>query len=190
MSFSFGFFDSADSSATESHNIVQKQSQLSATVGSVQRRKPPALFDDGGDIIYTPLTFGELKFNRVDVSEDDSAIDKDSDIIPGVYEGGNKIWECSVDLALWLVRMRAELPAPSTSSALELGCGHGLPGIVALQLGYHQVVFSDLNSEVLDGATWPNIYLNCREALPRAVCYSGDWDGLSMHLLTRYECFA
>lgn len=40
----------------------------------------------------------------------------------------------------------SELPMRGT--ALELGCGHGLPGIVALSKGCSQVVFTDYNDDV------------------------------------------
>lgn len=145
------------------------------------------MFDVGGDIVYTPVVYGGFNFGKTDVEAKDEAIDKESDIIPGVYEGGNKVWECSVDLTVLLMSHKYSLPVPETSRAIELGCGHGFPGIAALKLGYQQVVFSDLNGEVIESATWPNIYLNCREQVPRAVCYSGDWEALSRELTNRYD---
>ena len=70
-------------------------------------------------------------------------------IVKGVYEGGLKIWECSIDLADFLhhaVEVAGTEPAsistterstklifPHDSSVLELGCGHGLPAITALR---------------------------------------------------------
>lgn len=103
-----------------------------------------------------------------------------SDLIPGVYEGGLKLWEGSIDLVVELASSfhiahsapgseavgavpdrngqstdnpaRAQCaadnndkvnttPAPRSSlrgrRVLELGCGHGLPGIVALLGGAH-----------------------------------------------------
>lgn len=32
-------------------------------------------------------------------------VDAPSDLVPGVYEGGLKTWECSVDLAAYLARL-------------------------------------------------------------------------------------
>ena len=49
----------------------------------------------------------------------------------GVYEGGLKIWECSIDLASFV----ASGIDVKSLNVLELGCGAGLPGIVAGQLG-------------------------------------------------------
>ena len=88
-----------------------------------------------------------------------------SDLIPGVYEGGLKIWECAFDLVRYLAR-----PASETgiwlrgSRVLELGCGAGLPAISALLQGAESVCFQDFNAEVLKFITIPNVLLNedCR----------------------------
>jgi len=101
-----------------------------------------------------------------------------SDLVPGVYEGGLKIWESSKDLVCYLQNQRIIRPL---YRVLELGCGHGLPGIHALQQGADSVVFSDLNEEVLREVTRPNIFLNvANRALSSArislIC--GDWEAL------------
>ena len=61
--------------------------------------------------------------------------------------GGFKLWECGIDLAKYLIDLwdLKEIGQPNsifpgeralnTQSALELGCGHGLPGIVAARTG-------------------------------------------------------
>lgn len=55
-----------------------------------------------------------------------------SDLQTGVYEGGFKLWECSLDLVRYVERLPGfTMPR----RVLELGCGHGLPGIHALQKG-------------------------------------------------------
>ena len=88
------------------------------------------------------------------------------DIVPSTYGGGYKTWECSVDLAQYLLHLHPpHVPTNNTvdrgPALLELGCGHGLPGIAALRyLGYRAAVFNDLNSEVLHDTTWPNLALN------------------------------
>ena len=43
---------------------------------------------------------------------------------------------------------------------IELGCGQGLPGIMALKAGAQKVVFQDFNAEVLNKATKPVIEMN------------------------------
>jgi predicted nicotinamide N-methyase len=55
--------------------------------------------------------------------------------------GGFKLWECAMDLARYLCQhfairslsSAAELTVPSR--VLELGCGHGIPGILLLLAG-------------------------------------------------------
>jgi hypothetical protein len=132
----------------------------------------------------------------------------DSDLVSGVYEGGLKTWECSIDLCQYLyslwwqqqqqnnnnevgnnnninanintgshssmsMRMMIQSAcfAPSKSShshVLELGCGHGLPGILLHKLSQSHgrqnnnvnVMFSDYNDYVLEQVTWPNMMLN------------------------------
>ena len=115
-----------------------------------------------------------------------------SDLVSNVYEGGFKLWECAVDLAGFL----AELPDAELGPAhrvLELGCGHGLPGLVALRRGA-QVDFVDYNVEVLQQLTIPNAVAaeadqQGADALGdlervlgalagRARFFSGDWCGL------------
>lgn len=74
---------------------------------------------------------------------------ENSDIIEGVYEGGLKVWECSIDLCKYLAEQISQFrnrgcvsdepnselawndcqgALSSNGSVLELGCGHGLPG--------------------------------------------------------------
>eukprot|EP00581_Thalassiosira_minuscula_P008466 CAMPEP_0183708866 /NCGR_PEP_ID=MMETSP0737-20130205/5044_1 /TAXON_ID=385413 /ORGANISM="Thalassiosira miniscula, Strain CCMP1093" /LENGTH=418 /DNA_ID=CAMNT_0025936819 /DNA_START=108 /DNA_END=1364 /DNA_ORIENTATION=- len=86
--------------------------------------------------------------------------DDSTDLIPGVYEGGLKVWECSVDLCRFLALVMdgdspiIDMDASSTAtedsdlvvvraavrrslgtggSTMELGCGHGLPGCLILR---------------------------------------------------------
>lgn len=106
---------------------------------------------------------------------------EDHDLIPGHYEGGFKIWECSYDLAEILVKS-TNLLSYKPKRILELGCGHGVPGIIASKVldDISEIVFSDFNSEVLAMTTWPNILLNCTpETLQKVRCIAGDWNLLS-----------
>ena len=43
---------------------------------------------------------------------------------------------------------------------IDLGCGHGLLGILALKFGAKLVIFQDFNSEVLKTLTFFNLLLN------------------------------
>ena len=176
----------------------------------------------------------------------------ETDIKPGVYEGGLKLWECSIDLAaflsapakleedgdLWrdkessaavgvrtgavgptigasanirsgsgaggVVLSRAQAFARRGGAVAELGCGHGLPGVVSLLAGASTLHLFDFNEEVLQNITAPNVALNLlhhhaqapaqqmeqqqpsvsAEELARRVRYfAGDWLQLSTGLL-------
>ncbi|KAK2186801.1 hypothetical protein NP493_188g01020 [Ridgeia piscesae] len=66
------------------------------------------------------------------------AIENNLDVLPNVYEGGLKIWECSIDLTHYLFKL------PRTCLAgKNLGCGAGLPGIAAYLQGASHVHFQD-----------------------------------------------
>jgi len=103
-----------------------------------------------------------------------------TDLAPGIYEGGFKVWECSLDLAKFIAGQADEQWRGLT--VLEIGCGHGLPGLVALRKGA-AVHFQDYNLEVLERVTWPNVRLNVpsveigiERRIPRLI--SGDWSAL------------
>ncbi|NXV32135.1 MET18 methyltransferase, partial [Rissa tridactyla] len=81
-----------------------------------------------------------------------------SDLIPGVYEGGLKIWECTFDLIDFFSEAEIHF---TNKSVLDLGCGAGLLGIVALKGKAGKVHFQDYNSTVIDEITLPNAVANC-----------------------------
>lgn len=79
-----------------------------------------------------------------------------SDVIPGTYEGGFKLWEGAQDLVQLVCSLadgpwkKAEQDCSNVKCAdalqsvprrlagkrvLELGCGHGLPGVACLLAG-------------------------------------------------------
>ncbi|KAK7001305.1 hypothetical protein R3P38DRAFT_3048434 [Favolaschia claudopus] len=94
-------------------------------------------------------------------------LDAPSDLVPGVYEGGLKTWECSLDLVGYL----ASLPDSSETRLsgkriLEIGCGTGIPSVFLLSRLFCEqsnvnchVHLQDYNSSVLELITFPNIIL-------------------------------
>lgn len=182
MNFSFGFFNEPEETAPMAVTTTQT---AGPSAEPVVQHPPLKIFLDGGDIMFAALQAGETELLMALVPENESALDKESDIIPGVYEGGYKVWECSVDLTALLLQKQFSLPDVSTCRVIELGCGHGFPGVAALKLGCKRVVFSDLNAEVINAVTWPNVFLNCRDIMDRVECYSGDWDELSTELFNK-----
>ncbi|EGW11265.1 histidine protein methyltransferase 1 homolog [Cricetulus griseus] len=80
-----------------------------------------------------------------------------SDLIPGVYEGGLKIWECTFDLLTYFTKAQVKFAG---QKVLDLGCGSGLLGITAAKGGAREVHFQDYNSLVIDEVTLPNVVAN------------------------------
>lgn len=126
---------------------------------------------------------------------------KNTDLVSGVYEGGLKVWECSLDLCRYIQEKNLSIGG----HILELGCGHGLPACWALKKACREasttegllgVCFSDFNKFVLQDVTIPNILLNTRlkaETLDDQTKYTswlshtvslayGDWNILSEQL--------
>ncbi|GKV28635.1 hypothetical protein SLEP1_g37659 [Rubroshorea leprosula] len=112
-----------------------------------------------------------------------------SDLVPGVYEGGLKLWEGSLDL---VKALRTEVQNGQLSftrkRVLELGCGHGLPGIFACLEGAAIMHFQDFNAEVLKCLTIPNVNVNLLkkpqhsetddancDTRPEVRFFAGDW---------------
>ncbi|XP_056354159.1 histidine protein methyltransferase 1 homolog [Oenanthe melanoleuca] len=133
------------------------------------------------------------------------SVSSHSDLIPGVYEGGLKIWECTFDLMDYFSEAEIEF---ANKTVLDLGCGAGLLGIVALQGEAARVHFQDYNSTVIDEITLPNVVANCTsegrrkdrkaskppskrprkaegspDGLNRCRFFSGEWSQVSQLLL-------
>nr|XP_020670464.1 histidine protein methyltransferase 1 homolog [Pogona vitticeps]XP_020670465.1 histidine protein methyltransferase 1 homolog [Pogona vitticeps]XP_020670466.1 histidine protein methyltransferase 1 homolog [Pogona vitticeps]XP_020670467.1 histidine protein methyltransferase 1 homolog [Pogona vitticeps]XP_020670469.1 histidine protein methyltransferase 1 homolog [Pogona vitticeps]XP_020670470.1 histidine protein methyltransferase 1 homolog [Pogona vitticeps] len=133
------------------------------------------------------------------------SISSHSDLITGVYEGGLKIWECTYDLIDYLVE--AEIPF-AQKSVLDLGCGAGLLGVLALKSHAKEVHFQDYNSSVIEEITLPNVLVNCayqgddvggiadpclkqcserdfdQDLLSKCKFFSGEWSAFSKLLLS------
>ncbi|CAN6448724.1 unnamed protein product [Victoria cruziana] len=113
-------------------------------------------------------------------------------------DGSIKSWEGSIDL---VNALRHEIRDGQLSfrgkRVLELGCGHGLPGIFACLKGASAVHFQDLNAETIRCVTIPNVLANLEQARdrqsrqpespltptrfsvsPDVHFYAGEWDEL------------
>lgn len=111
-----------------------------------------------------PLHFiNETVFERTAAEREDEekiltrTADQRSDLISGVYEGGLKVWECTYDL-LELIEREGE--TFTGKAVLDLGCGAGLLGVLALKRGARQVHFQDYNSTVIEQLTVSNVIIN------------------------------
>ena len=145
-----------------------------------------------------------------DTNRQDRLNAEKTDLIPGYYEGGLKVWESAKDLCEHLLDLILEtsdndLSAAlrSTGSTLELGCGHALPACVILRELRRRsrprnsndsistrtgddsrpiVVFTDYNHFVLKDVTLPNIILNCASNL------SSNTGENQEHILSLNQC--
>ncbi|XP_053959433.1 histidine protein methyltransferase 1 homolog [Anastrepha ludens] len=115
-----------------------------------------------GDIsikhIMTKFLLDHITGNSEDNKGISKAEQKHSDLIPGIYEGGAKIWECTEDLLQYLVKTFKPQEWRG-KRVLDLGCGAGLLGIYAYKCG-STVHFQDYNKDVLTRITIPNVLLN------------------------------
>ncbi|CAH9133060.1 unnamed protein product [Cuscuta epithymum] len=112
----------------------------------------------------------------------------DSDLVPGRYEGGLKLWEGSLDLVKILnSEVKEEKLSFIGKRVLELGCGHGLPGIFAISQAAAAVHFQDFNAEVLRCLTIPNVNANTQQMGISSVkksseaelrYFAGDWSDI------------
>ncbi|NWV87482.1 MET18 methyltransferase, partial [Machaerirhynchus nigripectus] len=112
------------------------------------------------DLSYVKLSVVEMTCSGNADSEGivSKSVSSHSDLIPGVYEGGLKIWECTFDLMDYFSEAEIEF---TNKTVLDLGCGAGLLGIVALRGKADRVHFQDYNSTVIDEITLPNVVANC-----------------------------
>jgi SAM-dependent methyltransferase len=113
------------------------------------------------------------------------------DLVKGKYEGGLKLWECAIDLTKYVVRERVveamvTLSKSKSFRVLELGCGHGVPGIASLMAREKMekdgkdttllCTLADYNEEVLTEVTIPNARMN--GVCEQCTFLAGDWDDL------------
>jgi hypothetical protein len=207
MSFSFSFSFESDAPAP---SASESDAPAPSSPSSSPAARLLALDDDQAtvdiNVPSTQLSISGRTFLRVDedrvtlneqlVSALTTSASSTTDLIPGVYEGGLRVWEGSVDLVAYMAANPDILLQPASRRrrkrprrCLELGCGHGFPGIFVLQQQQQQqqqkqqqrdapwqVCFSDFNEEVLSSVTWPNVLMNTTGSTRFNACYvAGEW---------------
>ena len=114
-----------------------------------------------------------------------------SDLVPAVYEGGFKVWECAHDLMATLFQLHVSGEIRIDGRAvLEAGCGAGLPAVLCMRLGAARAVLQDYNAAVLTALTMQTVKLNQLWTLAqcgRIRFISGDWERVSELLLSERE---
>jgi len=207
MSFSFSFDFAAIGEGDGSGSVIAsaESGHKCKSTEEEETTSPPAparfvempfARDVGSTRSFEVITLTGRKLQHVSASAHDvtlAELPESFDVVPGRYEGGFKIWECSLDLVDFLF---SSFGSPSSHKhkprkVLELGCGHGLPGcaFLSLRLEGSTVLFSDLNAEVLEQTTWPNVAMNCPDLLDRVQCVCGDWLSLSNTILGHEDKF-
>ncbi|NXY57786.1 MET18 methyltransferase, partial [Callaeas wilsoni] len=223
--------ETADAAADPSQKLAADKHQDEATSKKklcVKAAKEHSIPKDLNKVLENKVmdTVLELSYVKLSVVEMTCSGDADSegivsksvsshsDLIPGVYEGGLKIWECTFDLMDYLSEAEIEF---TNKAVLDLGCGAGLLGIVALRGRADSVHFQDYNSTVIDEITLPNVVANCVEegrragsgkdrkgsqppskrprkaggspdVLSRCRFFSGEWSQVSQLLLSSKPC--
>jgi protein-histidine N-methyltransferase len=131
--------------------------------------------NDGMETEETPQssTLPPLILDRRNHPRDLEYIDAPSDVIPNIYEGGLKTWECCIDVVGYLSQLEG-LPFRGRA-VLEVGCGTAMPTAYLLQSLFNEATHSsekrtsihlqDYNKSVLELVTLPNLILAwCKHA--------------------------
>eukprot|EP00049_Salpingoeca_infusionum_P009612 m.163221 g.163221 ORF g.163221 m.163221 type:complete len:391 (-) comp14380_c0_seq3:115-1287(-) len=98
----------------------------------------------------------EIDAQELGTEQLQSALAASTDVVAGVYEGGLRVWECTVDLLNYFTSISFPW---ADKTVLELGCGAGYAGIYALMQGA-SVDFQDYNEEAIQLWTIPNVFAN------------------------------
>lgn len=127
-------------------------------------------FGEIKDLSYSHLNaVKEIHIGKQKLRVLDLEVDGESDLVPYVYEGGYKIWECSLDLCEYILKNAEKF----VGDCLELGCGASLPSICAGLLKCN-ITIQDYNESVLRDFSLHNLIENGIEC----VAYYGDWHDL------------
>ena len=115
-----------------------------------------------GDVPFVKGASSGARYATVTDAVPDADEARRSDLVKGKYEGGAKLWEGAVDLTRFLLEDAETCGFLRLKNArvLELGCGHGLPGLACAMRGAKEVVFADYNPDVLRALTVPNARAN------------------------------
>lgn len=172
------------------HHDMDSDSNAAAGAEPNSSSSEPTLFPSSLQLVVADvanaLLSGGMHIQELDhglrrvVMDADAVTGIHNDVVRGVLEGGAKTWECTSDLLQYL-RQRSQ-PLLRGAHVVDLGCGSGLLGIFAMQMGAASILFNDLNSEVLRDVTARNIAANSALYTPESIANSqllaGSWNAL------------
>lgn len=117
--------------------------------------------DSGKSVSLPRRDLFDVRFQLINDDDTTGAAvaDSESDLVPGVYEGGLKTWECAADLVAQLDRSEG-----LGARAIEVGCGTAIPSVYLLQRMLREsssgtLYLCDYNEEVLSLVVYPNLLL-------------------------------
>ncbi|XP_001868217.2 histidine protein methyltransferase 1 homolog [Culex quinquefasciatus] len=210
--FTFGFKVSEPSNEDSKEVVEEKSSQDSQTWFECSELALPDDLRSGTSIdpdhLHVFLASVDiqveyincLSLDKEELSQDVLVAEHDhSDLVPGQYEGGLKVWECTFDLGELMVEREQVTKLFKGATVLDLGCGSGILGILAAKLGAAKVVFQDYNKDVIEKVTMKNYSINCcgeeseegtsssSTVKPEAQFYCGDWGSFVEKDETHYD---
>ncbi|KAJ8093143.1 hypothetical protein PM082_020628 [Marasmius tenuissimus] len=143
--------------------------QISLSSGKTRATARRDLFDARFQLISEGT--GVESTDKTNTSDERNAltfIDQPSDLVPWVYEGGLKTWECSLDLVDHLDKLKeSDELATEGKRILELGCGTAIPSMYLLSELFHsphrekatEIHLQDYNASAVELVTFPNALL-------------------------------
>jgi hypothetical protein len=121
--------------------------------------------DETNSISYFFIENSNL-LNLIKNNENLIEMTKTHDLVNGKYEGGFKVWECSVDLSKYIFSSYSLNKDLKEFSIIELGCGHALPSLSLLKhlaavknenLKIVNVYLQDYNRDCIELITYLNV---------------------------------
>lgn len=193
MSFSFNFFPSISSPVDDSSTGV--------TPASSHPAQPEIQILTSEDIhtILSNLSTNSTSSKsiihvsdtcEIQVVNSPAATALQRDVISGLYEGGHKVWECTLDLCRFIRACHPKLLSDPVHIA-DIGCGPGVAGLLAMQLAPagSTCIFQDLNRAVLTGSTAPTLAVALGPVTVQQRCsfIAGPWSAgpAPLHEATR-----
>ncbi|XP_036609361.1 histidine protein methyltransferase 1 homolog [Trichosurus vulpecula] len=189
---------------------VAKEHDVPNDLKKVVENKVVEVIPDLQHVNLSVVKMAFLKDNSCGENIVSKSLSSHSDLITGIYEGGLKIWECTFDLLAYLADEEVQFAG---KRVLDLGCGAGLLGIIALKGQAKEIHFQDYNSTVIDEVTIPNVIVNStfeceddevcepdlkrrrnsnptQELLSKCRFFSGEWYEFSKLVLSSKKAFA
>ncbi|KAI9444081.1 hypothetical protein H4582DRAFT_1919155 [Lactarius indigo] len=160
-------------------------SELLSTLPEALSYSPLTLPTSGPTLVRRDLFDARFQLLAQGRDEQAALVDAPADLVPGVYEGGLKTWECALDLAAYLDRDVLGAQAGRRVRGLrvlELGCGTAVPTLLLLDRLFAflasetgdpplasdgekpivpetEIHLQDYNRTVLELVTFPNVLL-------------------------------